>query len=38
MKGTTLIKRVVASVVAGSFLTVTTACFGSFNLTRNVYH
>ena len=22
----------------GSFLTVTTACFGPFNLTRNVYH
>jgi len=22
----------------GSFLTVTTACYGPFNLTRNVYH
>jgi hypothetical protein len=37
MKGKTLRKRIVAAVVVGSFLTVTTACYGPFNLTRNVY-
>ena len=38
MKGKTLRKRIVAAVVMGSFLTLTTACYGPFNLTRNVYH
>jgi hypothetical protein len=38
VKGKTLIQRIVAAIVAGSFLTVTTACYGPFNLTRNVYH
>lgn len=38
MKGKTRSKRVVAAIVVGSFLTVTTACYGPFNLTRNVYH
>ena len=38
MKGKTLINRIVAAIVVGSFLTVTTACYGPFNLTRNVYH
>jgi Domain of unknown function (DUF3332) len=38
MKGKTLSKRIVAAIVVGSFLTVTTACYGPFNLTRNVYH
>ena len=38
MKGKMLINRIVAAIVVGSFLTVTTACFGPFNLTRNVYH
>jgi len=38
MKGKTLRKRIVAAIVVGSFLTVTTACYGPFNLTRNVYH
>ena len=38
MKRKTLIHRTVAAIVAGSFLTVTTACYGPFNLTRNVYH
>ena len=38
MKRKTLTRRVVAAIVAGSFLTVTTACYGPFNLTRNVYH
>ena len=38
MKGKTLITKIVASIVVGSFLTVTTACYGPFNLTRSVYH
>jgi hypothetical protein len=38
MKGKMLINRIVAAIVMGSFLTATTACFGPFNLTRNVYH
>jgi hypothetical protein len=38
MNGKTLRKRIVAAIVVGSFLTVTTACYGPFNLTRNVYH
>ena len=38
MKGNALISRVVAAIVVASFLTVTTACYGPFNLTRNVYH
>jgi len=38
MKGKTLRNRIVAAIVVGSFLTVTTACYGPFNLTRSVYH
>jgi hypothetical protein len=38
MKGMTLRNRIVAAVVMGSFLTLTTACYGPFNLTRNIYH
>lgn len=38
MKGKTLINRIVAVIVVGSFLTVTTGCYGPFNLTRSVYH
>lgn len=38
MKGKTLINRIVAALVVGSFLTVTTGCYGPFNLTRSVYH
>lgn len=38
MKGKALIHRIVAAIVVGSFLTVTTACYGPFNLTRSVYH
>ncbi|HSQ51238.1 MAG TPA: DUF3332 family protein [Nitrospiraceae bacterium] len=38
MKGKTLRKRIVAAIVVGCFLTLTTACYGPFNLTRNVYH
>ena len=32
-----LIHRIVAVIVVGSFLTVTTGCYGPFNLTRSVY-
>lgn len=38
MKRKTMIRRIIAAIVMGSFLTATTACFGPFNLTRNVYH
>src|SRR6185369_9355054 len=38
MKGKTLINKIVAAIVVGSFLTVTTACYGPFNLTKNVYN
>ena len=38
MKRKTLINRIVVAIVMGSFLTVTTACYGPFNLTKNVYH
>jgi len=38
MKAKTLRNRIVAAIVMGSFLTVTTACYGPFNLTKNVYH
>ena len=38
MKGKTLINRAIAAIVMGSFLTITTACYGPFNLTRSVYH
>src|SRR6478752_10367312 len=37
MEGKTLINKIVAAIVVGSFLTVTTACYGPFNLTKNVY-
>ncbi|MFI5247411.1 MAG: DUF3332 family protein [Nitrospirales bacterium] len=37
MKRKTLIHKIVAAILVGSVLTVTTACFGPFNLTRNVY-
>src|SRR4029077_5410007 len=38
MKGKTLRNRIVAVIVLGGFLTVTTGCYGPFNLTRSVYH
>ena len=38
MKGKTLRNRIVAAIVLGGFLTVTTVCYGPFNLTRSVYH
>jgi len=33
-----LMRLTAASLVALSFLTATTACYGPFNMTRNVYH
>jgi hypothetical protein len=33
-----VIHRVVAVIIVSSFLTVTTACYGPFNLTRSVYN
>ncbi len=38
MKGRTIIRKAVAVAVMVSFMSVTSACFGPFNLTRNVYH
>lgn len=38
MKGSTIIRKTVAIAVIASFMSVSTACFGPFNLTRNVYH
>ncbi|MGA6827271.1 DUF3332 family protein [Nitrospira sp. NS4] len=34
----TPMRRIVASAVLAGFMTVSTACYGPFNLTRNVYH
>jgi len=33
-----LMRTVLTGFVIVSFLTVTSACYGPFNLTRNVYH
>jgi hypothetical protein len=38
MKGSMIIRKAVAIAVIASFMSVTSACFGPFNLTRNVYH
>lgn len=38
MKTCKFLSRIVAGVVAICFMTVSTACYGPFNLTRNVYH
>lgn len=38
MIGRTSWKRVIAAGVVVAFLTTSTACFGPFNLTKNVYH
>ena len=38
MRGSTIIRKAVAIAVMASFMSVTTACYGPFNLTRNVYH
>lgn len=31
-------RRIIASAVLAGFMTISTACYGPFNLTRNVYH
>lgn len=33
-----MVRRLLAAVVLMCFITVSTACYGPFNLTRNVYH
>ena len=38
MKGSTILRKTVAIVVLVSFMSVTSAGYGPFNLTRNVYH
>jgi len=38
MRGSTIIRKAVAIAVMSSFMGMTTACYGPFNLTRNVYH
>ncbi|MBK9308660.1 MAG: DUF3332 family protein [Nitrospira sp.] len=35
---TTLVRRMMIAVVLMCFVTVSTACYGPFNLTKNVYH
>ena len=37
MRGSTIIRKAVAIAAIASFMSVTTACYGPFNLTRNVY-
>jgi hypothetical protein len=34
----TPMRRIIASAVLAGFVTISTACYGPFNLTRNVYH
>ena len=38
MRGSRIVRKAIATAVIASFLSVTTACYGPFNLTRNVYH
>jgi uncharacterized protein DUF3332 len=38
MRGSTIIRKGIAIAVIASFMSVTSACYGSFGLTRNVYH
>lgn len=38
MKQNTIIRKAVAIAVIASFMSLTSACYGPFNLTRNVYH
>lgn len=34
----TPMRKIIASAVLAGFMTISTACYGPFNLTRNVYH
>lgn len=38
MRRRAIVRKAVAVVVIASFMSVTSACYGPFNLTRNVYH
>jgi len=38
MRGSTILQKTVTIAVIASFMSVTSACYGPFNLTRNVYH
>ena len=38
MKTTHLMRTALTAIVLVCFLTVTSACYGPFNLTRNIYH
>ena len=38
MSGSMILRKTVTIAVIASFMGVTTACYGPFNLTRNVYH
>jgi Domain of unknown function (DUF3332) len=38
MRGSTIAQKAIAIAVIASFMSVTSACFGPFNLTRNIYH
>jgi len=38
MRGSMILRKTVTIAVIASFMSVTTACYGPFNLTRNVYH
>lgn len=38
MRGRTIVQKTIAIVVMASFISVTNACYGPFNMTRNVYH
>src|SRR5574341_2404006 len=38
MRGRTIVRKAVAVALIFSFMSVTSACFGPFNLTRNIYH
>jgi hypothetical protein len=38
MRGSRIVQKAIAIAVMVSLMSVTSACFGPFNLTRNVYH
>ena len=38
MRGSMIVQKAIAIAVMVSLMSVTSACFGPFNLTRNVYH
>lgn len=38
MRKGTIVRRSIAIAVMVSLMSVTSACYGPFNLTRNVYH